>query len=118
MKKFAKITGIVLACLLGVLIVVLIVVPIAFQGKIKEIVISEGNKLLNAEFGFDDLSISLFREFPKASVGLEGFWLKGVGDFAADTLVRAGDAEVAVNVMSIFGNSGLTSPRYYSRTPM
>lgn len=102
MKKFAKITGIVLACLLGVLIVV----PIAFQGKIKEIVISEGNKLLNAEFGFDDLSISLFREFPKASVGLEGFWLKGVGDFAADTLVRAGDAEVAVNVMSIFGNSG------------
>ena len=49
MKKFAKITGIVLACLLGVLIVV----PIAFQGKIKEIVISEGNKLLNAEFGFD-----------------------------------------------------------------
>lgn len=102
MKKFAKITGIVLACLLGVLIVV----PIAFQGKIKEIVISEGNKLLNAEFGFDDLSISLFKEFPKASVGLEGFWLKGVGDFAADTLVRAGDAEVAVNVMSIFGNSG------------
>lgn len=102
MKKFAKITGIVLACLLGVLIVV----PIAFQGKIKEIVISEGNKLLNAEFGFDDLSISLFREFPKASVGFEGFWLKGVGDFAADTLVRAGDAEVAVNVMSIFGNSG------------
>lgn len=102
MKKFAKITGIVLACLLGLLIVV----PIAFQGKIKEIVISEGNKLLNAEFGFDDLNISLFREFPKASVGLEGFWLKGVGDFAADTLVRAGDAEVAVNVMSIFGNSG------------
>lgn len=102
MKKFAKITGIVLACLLGLLIVV----PIAFQGKIKEIIISEGNKLLNAEFGFDDLNISLFREFPKASVGLEGFWLKGVGDFAADTLVRAGDAEVAVNVMSIFGNSG------------
>ncbi len=102
MKKFAKITGIVLACVLGVLIVV----PIAFQGKIKEIVISEGNKLLNAEFGFDDLNISLLREFPKASVGLEGFWIKGVGDFAADTLVRAGDAEVAVNVMSIFGNSG------------
>lgn len=102
MKKFAKITGVVLACLLGVLIVV----PIAFHGKIKEIVISEGNKLLNAEFGFDDLDISLLREFPKASVGLEGFWLKGVGDFAADTLVRAGDAEVAVNVMSIFGNSG------------
>ncbi|MBQ2435426.1 MAG: AsmA family protein [Bacteroidaceae bacterium] len=102
MKKFAKITGIVLACLLGLLIVV----PIAFQGKIKEIVISEGNKMLNAEFGFEDLNISLLRNFPKASVGLEGFWIKGVGDFAADTLASVGDAQVAVNVMSIFGNSG------------
>lgn len=102
MKKFAKITGIVLASLLAVLIIV----PVAFQGKIKEIVITEGNKLLNAEFGFDDLDISLLREFPKASVGLEGFWLKGVDEFAGDTLISVGNLEVAVNVMSIFGNSG------------
>lgn len=102
MKKFAKITGIVLASLLAVLIIV----PVAFQGKIKEIVITEGNKLLNAEFGFDDLDISLLREFPKASVGLEGFWLKGVDEFAGDTLISVGNLEVAVNVMSVFGNSG------------
>lgn len=102
MKKFAKITGIVLASLLAVLIIV----PVAFQGKIKEIVITEGNKLLNAEFGFDDLDISLLRDFPKASVGLEGFWLKGVDEFAGDTLISVGNLEVAVNVMSIFGNSG------------
>lgn len=102
MKKFAKITGIVLAGLLAVLIIV----PVAFQGKIKEIVITEGNKLLNAEFGFDDLDISLLRDFPKASVGLEGFWLKGVDEFAGDTLISVGNLEVAVNVMSIFGNSG------------
>ena len=102
MKKFAKITGIVLASLLAVLIIV----PVAFQGKIKEIVITEGNKLLNAEFGFDDLDISLLREFPKASVGLQGFWLKGVDEFAGDTLISVGNLEVAVNVMSIFGNSG------------
>lgn len=102
MKKFAKITGIVLASLLAVLIIV----PVAFQGKIKEIVITEGNKLLNAEFGFDDLDISLLREFPKASVALEGFWLKGVDEFAGDTLISVGNLEVAVNVMSVFGNSG------------
>ena len=102
MKKFAKITGIVLASLLAVLIIV----PVAFQSKIKEIVITEGNKLLNAEFGFDDLDISLLRDFPKASVGLEGFWLKGVDEFAGDTLISVGNLEVAVNVMSIFGNSG------------
>lgn len=102
MKKFAKITGLVLVCLLAALMIV----PIAFQGKLKEIIVTEANKLLNAEFGFDDLDISLIREFPKASVGLEGFWIKGVDEFAADTLVYAGNVEVAVNLMSIFGNSG------------
>lgn len=102
MKKIVKITGIVLTCLLAVLIIV----PIAFQGKIKEIVITEGNKLLNAEFGFEDIDISLIKSFPKASVGIEGFWLKGIDEFANDTLVNAGDMEVAVNLMSLFGNSG------------
>lgn len=102
MKKLAKITGLVFACLLAALIIV----PIAFQGKLKEVVITEGNKLLNAEFGFEDLDIGLIQEFPKASVSLKGFWLKGVNEFAADTLVHAGNVEVAVNLMSIFGNSG------------
>lgn len=102
MKRFVKITGIVLVCVLGALLVV----PVAFQGKIKEIIISEGNKMLNAEFGFDKLNISLIRDFPKASVGLKGFWLKGIEEFDSDTLIYAGNVEVAVNVMSIFGNSG------------
>ena len=80
------------------------IAPLAFKGKIKEIVINEANKYINAEFGFDDLSISLFCEFPQASVGLEGFWLRGKGAFANDTLAYVGDVEVAVNLKSIFGN--------------
>lgn len=102
MKKIAKVTGIVLVCLLALMAIL----PLAFKGKIKEIVIAEGNKMLNAEFGFEDLDISLFRAFPQASVGLEGFWLKGVDEFENDTLVEAGDLQVAVNVMSLFGDSG------------
>ena len=102
MKKGLKITGIVLA----VVLVLMIALPFAFQGKIKEIVLKEGNKMLNAEFGFDDLNISLFREFPKASIGLKNFWLKGEEAFENDTLVQAQDAQVAVNIMSLFGDSG------------
>lgn len=97
-----KTVGVVLACIVALMAVL----PFAFKDKIKELVITEGNKMLNAEFGFDDLDISLFRAFPKASVGLEGFWLKGTGDFAADTLVQAGEVQVAVNLMSLFGNEG------------
>ena len=113
MKKFAKITGIVLACLLGVLIVV----PIAFQGKIKEIVISEGNKLLNAEFGFDDLSISLFREFPKASVGLEGFWLKGVGAPSLSTTAGSMFLCISLRIWSVTSWANSFPPGLSGATP-
>lgn len=102
MKKIAKFIGILLVCLVAAMAIV----PIAFKGKIKEVVVNEANKYINAEFGFDDLSISLFKEFPQASVGIEGFWLRGKEEFANDTLAYIGDAEVAVNLKSIFGNSG------------
>lgn len=102
MKKAAKIIGTVLVCIVATMAIV----PVAFKGKIKEIVLTEANKLINAEFGFDDLNISLFREFPQASVGIEGFWLRGEDVFADDTLAYIGKAEAAVNLKSIFGNSG------------
>lgn len=102
MKKIAKILGILLICIVAAMAIL----PLAFKGKIKEIVISEANKYINAEFGFDDLSISLFSEFPQASVGIEGFWLRGKEAFANDTLAYVGDVEVAVNLKSIFGYGG------------
>ena len=102
MKKILRILGISLLSI----VVLMAIVPMTFKGKIKNIVIAEGNKLLDAEFGFDRLNVSLFREFPQASVSLRDFYLKGVGDFAGDTLISVGNAEVAVNVMSILGNAG------------
>ena len=102
MKKGLKITGIVLGCIL----VLMLVLPFAFRGKIKEIVVNEGNKMLNAEFDFKSLDISFFRNFPKASITLNDFWLKGINEFENDTLVKAGELTAAVNVMSLFGDSG------------
>lgn len=102
MKKIAKFTGIIIVCILSLMFIL----PFAFQDKIKEIVIAEGNKMLNAEFGFNGLNISLFRNFPKASVGIEGFWLKGINEFENDTLLYAGEAQVAVDVMSLFKDTG------------
>ena len=102
MKKVVKFIGILLVCIIAAMAIV----PIAFKGKIKEVAVNEANKYINAEFGFDDLSISLFKEFPQASVGIESFWLRGKEEFANDTLAYIGDVEVAVNLKSIFGNSG------------
>ena len=87
MKKGLKIAAITV----GVIIILMFLLPFAFQGKIAGIVKTEGNKMLNAQFDFKNLNISLFRNFPQASVTLEDFWLKGTGEFANDTLVQAGN---------------------------
>ena len=86
MKKGLKITAIVI----GVILILMLLLPFAFRGKIEGIVKTEGNKMLNARFDFSSLDISLFRNFPKASVTLNDFWLKGTGAFENDTLVKAG----------------------------
>lgn len=102
MKKLLKIVGGTLV----VLVLLLLILPMAFKGKIEGIVKSEGNKLLNAQFDFESLDISLLRNFPQASVSLNDFWLKGVDVFENDTLVYAGELTAAVNVMSLFGDGG------------
>ncbi len=102
MKKFLKIAGITL----GVLLLLLLILPFALRGKIADIVKQEGNKMLNARFDFRSLDISLLRNFPSASVTLEDFWLKGTGVFENDTLVQAGELSAAVNLFSLFGDSG------------
>lgn len=62
--------------------------------------------MLNAQFDFSALDISLIRNFPSASITLEDFWLKGAGEFQNDTLIQAGELTAAVNLFSLFGNSG------------
>lgn len=102
MKKGLKIAGIILA----VILVVLLVLPFAFQGKIKGIVETEANKMLNAKVSFSDLSLSFIRSFPNASVTLKDVLITGVDEFENDTLVNAKKLSATINIMSLFGDSG------------
>jgi len=101
-KKTMKIAGITL----GVILLLLLILPFAFQDKLAKLVKEEGNKMLNAQFDFRTLNISLLRNFPSASVSLEDFWLKGTGPFENDTLIQAGELTAAVNLFSLFGDGG------------
>ena len=102
MKKGLKIVGAVLL----LLIVFLVSVPYIFKDEIENLIKTEGNKMLNAEFDFGNLDISLIKNFPLASLTLEDFYLKGVGEFENDTLIAAGEVTAAVNLMSLFGDDG------------
>lgn len=101
MKKGLKIGLIVLA----VLLVILIVLPYAFKGKIEGLVKEEGNKMLNGQFDFKSLDISLLRNFPQATISLSDFWLKGIEEFENDTLVKAEELTATINLFSLFGDS-------------
>ena len=100
MKKSLKITGIVLAVLLAIMIII----PFAFQGKIKDLVKSEGNKMINGSFDFASLNISLFKNFPKASISLKDFWIKGANEFENDTLIQAKELTGVIDLFSLFGD--------------
>ncbi len=66
MKKIMKYTGIVLLSLL----VLAFLIPVFFKGKIVRLVKAEINKTIEAKVDFKNVSISLFRHFPKLSIGI------------------------------------------------
>ena len=102
MKKGFKIAGISLA----VILILLLVLPFVFQGKIKDIVKAEANKFLNAKLEFADLNLSFIRSFPNASISLSDISLSGIDEFEGDTLIKSEKASVTVNIMSLFGDNG------------
>lgn len=99
-KKILKISGIVLA----VLLVLAFILPFIFKDKITGIAKTQINKNLNAKVDFKDVNISLFRHFPRLAVGLENLEVLGIEDFSKDTLISADRIDVALNLMSLFGN--------------
>ena len=59
MKKGLKIAAITV----GVIIILMLLLPFAFQGKIADIVKTEGNKMLNAQFDFEGLTLACSATF-------------------------------------------------------
>ena len=83
LKKFLKWTGISFIFI----IIALILIPIFFKDQLKDIVIAEVNKSLNATLSLKDFDLTFISSFPKMTVVLEGAKLQGVNDFKDVTLV-------------------------------
>ncbi len=97
MKKIMKITGIVFL----VVIILLILTPFLFKGKILQIVKDQANQNLNAKVEFDDFNLSIFKSFPALSVELDKLSVVGIDSFATDTLVAFNKFYVDLNLMSV-----------------
>jgi len=76
-KRILKWTGISLL----LLIIILIAVPIFFKDELKEMVIDEVNKSLNAKISMGDFDLTFISTFPNMTVELDETKVEGVGKF-------------------------------------
>ncbi len=95
-KKTLKITGISLL----VLVVLAITLPYLFKGRILKYIKTEANNSLYAKVDFADVDISIFRHFPKLSVGVSQLRIVGIDAFAKDTLLQAKKIDVSMDLIS------------------
>ena len=118
MKKWLiRFSGLVVA-----IFMTLLVLPFAFKGKILKIAQETASESLNATITFDeDLSLSLFRNFPNLSVGINNLKIVGIDSFQKDTLFQVGKLRLTLDIASLFSDTEpisikkiyLNDPRIY-----
>jgi len=97
MKKFLKIFVLILVLLFGALLAA----PFLFKGKIVVMVQEEVNKNLNAKVKFnEDISLSLIRNFPNLSLGVNDISVVGIEDFEGDTIFKTKELRLTIDLMS------------------
>ncbi len=99
--KFLKI----LAATISLLLVLILVLPFVFSGKITELAKKEINENVNAKVDFSDISLSLIRNFPDFSLRLGDLSVLGNAPFEDDTLFYTQNIDITIDLMSVFKGS-------------
>jgi AsmA-like protein len=97
-KKILKITGIILL----LLIVALFAIPYLFEDQIKAKIAEAINKNVDAKVSFADADLSLFRNFPQATVSVEKLLIINKAPFDGDTLVSLGELSLEMSIKELF----------------
>ncbi|MFO7978421.1 MAG: AsmA-like C-terminal region-containing protein, partial [Bacteroidales bacterium] len=94
----------VIAIIFGILLILIIVLPIAFRGRIVEMVRTQVDESVEAQVSFGDFSLSLIRNFPNLSVTVDDIRVVGITEFENDTLADIGQLSLTFDLMSLFGD--------------
>ena len=100
MKTFFKIFGISIL----IILLLLIIVPFAFQGQIKGMVKNFINQNLNAKVEFADVSLSFIRSFPQAHVSVDELLITNFEPFEDETFLSAKNIAFTMSVKELFKN--------------
>jgi hypothetical protein len=97
MKKALKIIGITLL----IIIALLIAIPFAFQGQIKDLVKRAINQNLNAKVEFSDVNLSFIRSFPQAHVKVTDLVITNFEPFKDETFATAKNIAFTMSVKEL-----------------
>lgn len=109
MKKFLKITGIVLV----VFLLLLIIAPFIFQDQIEQKLKSTINGQVNAKVEWSDLSLSLITNFPDAELGLENLSVVNRAPFEGDTLFYAKNFNLEMGLLQVLNPDEISIDRIF-----
>ena len=98
LKKILKIVGI----LLLVLVAALFAIPYFFKDQIKAKIAEAINENVDAKVSFADADLSLFKNFPKATVTLDQLLIINKAPFEGDTLVSLGELDLNMSIKELF----------------
>ncbi len=101
MKKVLKILGFIILTI----IILMVVAPFVFESQLKEVVKKTMNKNLNAQVDFEDIDLSMFRSFPKATLVIEDLSIINNEPFKGDTLALTEEVTLEMSIKELFKSS-------------
>jgi uncharacterized protein involved in outer membrane biogenesis len=97
LRRILKWTGISFLLIL----IVLILIPIFFKDQIKELVIEEVNKSLNAKLSMGEFDLTFISTFPNMTVELNDTKLEGINEFKGVELMNVKQFKAHVGFWSV-----------------
>ena len=101
MRRVLKILGISVL----VILLILILTPFLFKGKLEDILKRTLNERLDATVNWEQLDLSLLKSFPDAALTITEFSVINKGTFAGDTLAYGDQLELDMGITQLFKNS-------------
>ena len=94
---------------LALLLITAALVPVLFKDKIRQALDKEIAKTINANvlYETDDVSLSLFRDFPNLSLSVDNLAIVGKDSFQTDTLAYVPSFYMGLNLMSVISGDEL-----------
>ncbi len=108
-SKFLKVTGIFIV---GILLL-MVLFPILFPGKIEQEVKAFANQKLNGELNFKEANLSFFEHFPYLTLTLTELDLKGSAPYRNESLIAADEVSFGINLKALLVDGTVSINKIY-----